>query len=155
MMEIKQYDTSNQKEVIQLIQQAIRQVSAADYTAAQIKAWASFDPQKWRASVAQHQALVMWDHQKIVGFADMAFDGYLDHLFVHPAYLRQGIAQRLVEALENDVKAQRYTTYASITARPFFSAQGYHVLRENIAESRGEKFLNYYMIKKGVRKQCV
>ena len=56
-----------------------------------------------------------------------------------------GIATALCDRLEAGFS--RVTTYASITARPFFMKRGYRALRENIVERGGVKLKNYLMEK--------
>ena len=41
---------------------------------------------------------------------------------------------------------QRLETHASITARPFFAARGYRLLREQAVERGGIRLKNYVMI---------
>ena len=85
----------------------------------------------------------------MAGFADMDQAGYLDRLYVHRDFQRRGIATALCDALEAACPCARYTTHASITARPFFLARGYRVVRAQQVERRGVKLTNFVMEKPG------
>lgn len=110
-------------------------------------AWADGKPDlaEWDRSFLGHHTLVAELDGVIVGFADMAGDGYLDRLYVHKNYQGRGIAAALCGRLE--AGADKITTYASITAKPFFLNRGYRVVRENLAERHGVALLNYLMEK--------
>ncbi len=84
---------------------------------------------------------------QIVGFGDMDETGYLDRLYVHKDYQRQGVATAICDALEQNTKAAEFTTHASITARPFFEKRGYTVVKVQQVERRGILLTNFVMKK--------
>lgn len=97
-------------------------------------------------------ALVAVDEAEIIiGFADMASDGYLDRLYVSAAHQREGVGKRLVAALEQRVASPQYKAYVSITAQPFFKTVGYSTIREHRAFIGTTSFRNYLM---GKRCEC-
>lgn len=147
-MKIEKYRPELEKSVIRMIQHTIRTVNQRDYEPAQIMAWSDLDETKWAASLVDRTALVMMtDEYQVAGFGDMTAEGYLDRLYTAAAYQGIGIGGALLAALEQQSSSRRFSTYASITARPFFEAHGYQVVRENIAKVRGQEFLNVYMEK--------
>lgn len=81
------------------------------------------DEAAWDLSFRAHYSLVAVDGEKIVGFGDMDPAGYLDRLYVHRDYQRQGVATALCDALEKAVRGD-VTVHASRTARPFFEKRG-------------------------------
>lgn len=86
-------------------------------------------------------------NQKLIaGFGDIDKDGYLDRLFVHADYQGKGIATAVCNQLEQAVDG-KITTYASITAKPFFEKRGYKVVKERQEERQGVLLTNYVMIK--------
>lgn len=93
----------------------------------------------------EHYTLVAVSDDIIVGFGDIDDTGYLDRLFVHKDYQRQGIATALCDMLE--VGFNRITTHASITAKPFFSHRGYRVIKEQQVVRYGISLTNYVMEK--------
>ena len=58
----------------------------------------------------------------------------------------QGIARALCDRLEGVVSGP-VTTHASITARPFFEARGYRVVRQQQVERQGVALTNFVMEK--------
>lgn len=144
---IRAYTASDQEAVITLLRQTIQAINRKDYDPDQIKAWSAIDEVAWPASLKARQAVVMLRQGELVGFADMDRTGYLDRLFVHKDHQNEGIATALLAYLEQAVPTARYSTYASLTARPFFEARGYCIVRENIAFARGQHFKNYFMVK--------
>ena len=59
-----------------------------------------------------------------------------------------GMLLALLGRLERAVDAPLITTHASITARPFFEARGYRVIREQRVERRGVRMTNFVMEKR-------
>lgn len=83
----------------------------------------------------------------IVGFGDISVDGYLDRLYVHEDYQRQGIATAICNELERHCTGKEVTVHASKTAKGFFERRGYRIIRENIVERNGTSIPNYLMEK--------
>ena len=83
----------------------------------------------------------------IVGFGDIDQSGYLDKLYVHKDYQRQGIATVICNKLEQSPKTDKITVHASITAKPFFEKRGYKVIKEQQVIRR-EVFLTNYIMEK-------
>ena len=81
----------------------------------------------------------------IVGFGDIDKTGYLDRLFVHKDYQRQGIASAICDELEQAVNVNKIITHASITAKPFFERRGYKVIKEQQITRNGVSLTNYVM----------
>ena len=92
------------------------------------------------SSFQAHTTLVAEWEGVIVGFADLADDGYLDRLYVHKDYQGQGIATALCDALP-----RARLTHASLTARPFFEKRGWRVERAQQVERHGVKLTNFVM----------
>ncbi|WP_373875484.1 GNAT family N-acetyltransferase [Lapidilactobacillus luobeiensis] len=84
---------------------------------------------------------------QVVGFAAMTITGYLDYLYVATKFQRQGIAAALLDILERRIPVTRWTTAASITARPFFEAHGYRSVRRNQVQRHSENLINFTLIK--------
>ena len=85
---------------------------------------------------------------RIAGFTDVSASGYIDMMFVDPATGRRGIATALMLWARTEVKrlgSSTLTTHASITARPFFEAQGFVVGEERHPMLRGVVMTNYAM----------
>ncbi len=88
---------------------------------------------------------------KIVGFMNLAPNGYLDLAFVHPDWIGKGVAARLYERLENYARAEGMPSLdsdASLFARPFFERQGWRILKEQQPVRNGVSLTNFHMEKK-------
>ncbi|ABJ67636.1 GNAT family N-acetyltransferase [Pediococcus pentosaceus] len=146
-MHIRKYQITDEDSTLMMISKSIRETNQKDYNQKQIEVWSNIDKQKWKKSTLNNIALVAINSSGVIGFADMSTSGYLDHLFVHPKYQRQRIATSLVNKLEQTITSSEYSTYASITAVPFFEKMGYHIIHTNCALLRNTYFLNYKMVK--------
>lgn len=147
-MEIRPYRPADCKEMAELFYNTVHSVNVRDYSVPQVNAWATgqVDLVQWNCSFLAHLSLVAVDGATIVGFGDIASDGYLDRLYVHADHQGQGIATSLCELLEQSVQGN-ITTHASITAKPFFEKRGYTVVKEQTVERRGILLTNYVMVK--------
>lgn len=148
-MYIRPYTPQDCPRLAQLFYDTVHSVNARDYTPAQLDAWADgqVDLQAWNQSFLAHRTLIAEDGAAITGFADMDETGYLDRLYVHRDYQRQGIATALCDALEA-AAPDCITTHASITARPFFQSRGYRVVKAQQVQRHGVLLTNYVMEKR-------
>ncbi|MDO4440237.1 MAG: GNAT family N-acetyltransferase [Eubacteriales bacterium] len=148
-MRIRMYRKEDCKEVTELFYHTVHTVNAKDYTEEQLNVWAgkTVDLKQWDQSLQEHYSVVAVEEEKIVGFGDIdAVAGYLDRLYVHARYQRQGIASAICEQLEKQAQGT-ITTHASITAKPFFEKRGYHVVRAQEVERKGILLKNFVMEK--------
>jgi putative acetyltransferase len=83
-----------------------------------------------------------------VGFAELEPDGHVDRVYVAADHQGQGVGRLLLVAVVAEARRvglARLFTEASITARPFFEAQGFVVLAPQVVTCRGAEFVNYRM----------
>lgn len=144
---IRGYRPGDCPELLRLFYDTVHTVNARDYSPEQLNAWADGRPDMaaWERSFMEHTTLIAELDGVITGFGDIANDGYLDRLYVHRDYQGMGIATALCGRLESG--HDYITTYASITARPFFEGRGYRVVRENRAVRHNIELINYLMEK--------
>lgn len=147
-MLLRPYRSEDCPSLAELFYQTVHTVNARDYSPPQLDAWADGYPDlaAWDRSLSRHHTLVAVLDGRILGFADMADNGYLDRLYVHKDYQGQGIASALCDALEQAVSGP-YETHASLTARPFFARRGYQVVKEQQVERKGVLLTNFVMRK--------
>ena len=93
-MFIREYVSTDCKEIAELFYNTVHVVNAKDYTKEQLDVWATgqVDLQKWNQSFQEHFSIVAIDMDIIVGFGDIDKTGYLDRLYVHSDYQGKGIA---------------------------------------------------------------
>ena len=148
-MIIREYQPSYCEEIAKLFYNTVHTVNAKDYTKKQLDAWASgnVDFKKWNESLSEHFTLVSVNNGVITGFGDIDSSGYLDRLYVHKDYQRQGIATAICDKLECAFDVNRITVQASITAKPFFIHRGYEIVKEQQVVREGITLKNYVMQK--------
>lgn len=148
-MLIRQYKSSDCREIAELFYNTVHSVNAADYTEAQLNAWAdgNVDLERWDQSFQEHYTVVAVKEDRIVGFGDIDETGYLDRLYVHKDFQRQGIAAAICEKLELSVWVKRLSVHASVTAMPFFKKRGYKILKEQQVKRHDVLLTNYVMEK--------
>lgn len=147
---IREYNPSDCKRITELFYDTVHKINIKDYDEKQIEAWAGQIPDAsvWNRSFLEHFTVVAVMNGEITGFGDMDKNGYLDRLYVDSGHQREGIGKAICDSLENGVKAKEYTTFASVTAKPFFESRGYTVERENTVIRQGIELKNYFMTKK-------
>ncbi|WP_099192340.1 GNAT family N-acetyltransferase [Tepidibacter mesophilus] len=151
-MSIRTYESKDCQEIIKLFYETIHSINSKDYTEKQLNVWApkDIDSDLWDKSFLKNYTIIFTINDTIVGFGDLSLSGYLDRLFVHKNYQKQGIAKEIVKELEKYAKnigLTIITTEASITAKLFFEKQGYHVIKEQQIERKGQFLINYKMEK--------
>ena len=146
-MLIREYTSSDCRQLAELFYQTVHTVNTRDYTNEQLDVWATghVDLEAWDSSFSKHYTLVAVEDDMIVGFGDIDSTGYLDRLYVHRDFQRQGIASALCDRPESGF--DKITTHASITAKPFFLHRGYQVVREQQVIRSGVSLTNYVMEK--------
>ncbi|NEZ45182.1 GNAT family N-acetyltransferase [Paenibacillus alvei] len=155
-MYIRQFQVEDIDQLVALFYDTVHTVNAKDYTAAQLQAWAPADEQeeklaRWTESLSQHLTYVAIRDNELIGFSDMAADGYLDRLYVHKDAQRQGVATALLSKLEQQARnlgLDEMRTDASITARPFFERHGFCMIQAQTVKRRGIDLVNYKMSKR-------
>ncbi len=152
-MFIREYTSSDCKQLAELFYQTVHVVNAKDYTNKQLDVWATgyVDLKEWNKLFLEHNTLVAIKNSIIVGFGDIDKSGYLDRLYVHKDYQGQGITTAICNKLEQSVKACKIVTHASITAKPFFEKRGYRVIKEQQVIREGIALSNYVMEKSNMK----
>lgn len=152
-MEFREYKNTDLHAVMDLFYVTVHEVNKNDYSEEQLDAIAPKDANEyhWEKSLEKNYTIVVEEDDKLIAFGNIGKTGYLDRLYVHPDYLRKGIASKLVEELEEYAKkhgSHVINVTSSITSKAFFESKGYAVIEEQINERRGERLLRYLMEKK-------
>lgn len=152
-MKIRKYREEDCASIAELFYKSVHHISHEDYNEEQLNAWATgnIEIEKWNMSFLENYTIVIEEEDIIVGFSDITSLGYLDHLYVHPQYLRKGVATKLVDEIELFAfsnKLEIVETHASITAKSFFEKRGYKCINKNTVIRNNVALTNYTMTKK-------
>ncbi len=151
---IVQARTSDLQAMQALFRASISELCRNDYTPAQREVWleAATDTTGWLKRINNQYFLLAVSGVDVIGMASLGDEGYVDFLYVHPTWKRQGLATLLFRAVESEAGKRGYSTLktdASITARPFFEKMGFHVVHPNHVSRKGISLINYRMERVG------
>ena len=124
-----------------------------DYTQEEVEDWAACadKPGHWKELIATHHFTLAEEYPgHTVGFAAIRPDGYLNSMFVHHDFQRQGIASLLLEDMEKYARLQGVsyiTSEVSLTARPFFESKGYTIVEKQQRKAMLRLLTNFKMKK--------
>ena len=150
MIEIRKYMSGEEERLWEIYYGAIRHICIRDYTDEQVKAWApdEFDRDEWRENIRSMNSYVAILEGEIVGYTDLQEDGYIDHFFVDFKTQRRGVGNKLMNTVIADAKLKgidKLYSHVSKTAKDFYLAKGFKVVRENTATIRGVDLANFIM----------
>lgn len=151
-MQIRPFSPQDLPEILALFYETVHTVCQNDYSPQQLDAWAPKLPDvvRWRHILSSHYTLIAEENGQILAFADLQKPDYLDHLYVHKNAQHRGIAQMLVQLLEEKTRsmgAHKISVHASKTAKGFFLHRGYQVVREQFPVCQGITLVNYLMVR--------
>lgn len=152
MLKIRKATVEDADSVRELFRETIISVNEKDYDEKQIDIWASGSEDKtaWERKITEQHFLIAEIDSKTVGFSSITDEGYIDFMFTHKDYQHQGIATKMLSALEefaNEKKLEKVWAEVSITARPFFSGKGFRITERFVKEVKGVKFDDCIMTK--------
>jgi putative acetyltransferase len=139
--------------MIAVFRASVHGIARRDYTADQVCAWApeAIDRAAWLRRAERHLVWVAAGATGTLGgFIELADDGCVDMLYVHPALARQGVATALLATAEASAQARGLTdlfTAASLTARPFFERHGFQVIAPQTVHRHALALRNFRMAK--------
>src|SRR5207237_10462545 len=125
-------------------------LNSRDYSPPQVATWASddIDMVAWFGRFAGRFVPVAEEAGRPVGFAELEPNGHVDRVYVSADHQRRGIGRQLLAALVAEARRvglTRLFVEASITARPFFEAQGFVVLAPQVVTCSGAEFVTLRM----------
>lgn len=151
-MKIRNYRAGDEASLWTIFYHTIRRVNIQDYTAEQVEAWAldAVNEAMWREKIEGIKPYVIEHEGKLIGYADLQDDGYIDHFFCHHDWQRRGVGSLLMQKIHDEANKRdirRLYSNVSITAKPFFLAKGFEVVKEQSVTIRGQVLKNFYMQK--------
>ena len=131
---------------------AVHTIAASDYTAAQLDAWAPDRPDmgRWTVRMRAIRPFVVEEDGRIVGYADLQANGYIDHFYVCGTNARRGVGRILMDRIHaraHELKLTRLFSDVSRTAQPFFERFGFLVLEHKTVVVGGVSLPNARMTK--------
>jgi len=152
MIQVRRLKIADSLELWQLKVKTIKKVNIKDYSKEQIQAWApdEYNPEKWLKRIQGMNPFIAEIDGKIVGFADIQDDGYIDHFFCHNEFQGQGIGKMLMQHIMEKSKEKsipRVYSHVSITAKPFFEIFGFNVVKQQSMKIGNQTLTNYVMEK--------
>lgn len=152
IMHIRKATPNDLDAITGLFFDTVQQVNSKDYDPEQIDIWAyaSLNRKKWLEKINSQYFLVAESEGKILGFGSIEPSGYLDLMYIHKDYQRQGVALVILHELEAESRRNgnfMITTEASITAIPFCIKNGFEHVKKQYHEVDGIRIMNYKMVK--------
>lgn len=150
MVALRPFRPEDAPVLLELFRDTIRRINCRDHSPAQVVAWSSddIDTVAWFGRFTGRFVLVAEEFGRPLGFAELEPDGHIDRVYVSADHQRLGVGRLLLAALLAEARRVglvRLFTEASITARPFFEAEGFAVLAPQVVTCRGVEFVNYRM----------
>lgn len=153
-LKIRVYQEADAPVLAELYYQTIHQINRQDYSAEQVNAWApeaSRQADKWREKWKKLAPMVAVMGDKIVGFAEFESNGHIDCFYCHHDYQGCGVGSALMAEIEKragESGVERIYAEVSTTAKRFFEAKGFVVVKAQEVNLRGVKLTNFVMEKK-------
>ena len=149
---IRQATAEDLPEITTLFRNTITKVNAKHYNEKQISVWASVadDTAVWLERISDFYFIVAENETDIIGFSYLKKGYYLDGLFVHKDYQRQGVASALLRTMESQVMVNEFPEIrsdVSKTALPFFENKYYDIIKKQKKSFKGLVFENYIVKK--------
>jgi putative acetyltransferase len=140
------------KEMQRIFVDTITAVCSSDYDEQQIRVWVSGvnNTERWIKIMAEQYVIVAEKSDKILGYGTLNNERYIDLLYVHKDYQKQGIAQLLLDEIikvARQLGQTQLNSDVSKTARPFFIKNGFIQLSEQTNIREGVELINYKMTK--------
>jgi putative acetyltransferase len=153
---IQRAEISDMAEMQRLFVNTVKNVCSKDHDPEQIRVWSRSvnNTQRWMDLLQNQFVLLCVKDKKIIGFASLENNNYLDFLYVHESFQRQGIGKMLLHfILAEAIKkgAHEIASDVSKTAEIFFESMGFEFVKENHFEMDGVNITNYKMIKALIR----
>jgi putative acetyltransferase len=149
---IRTAHTNDLPEIQNLFVETINAICYNDYTPEQIKVWTSAveNQEPWLNKLKTQYFIVAEADGKIAGFASLQGNDYLDFLYIHKDYQRQGIASKLYNKIENEAirrDSAILRSDVSKTAKLFFEQKGFKTTTAQTKNMKGVNITNFIMTK--------
>jgi putative acetyltransferase len=152
-MNIRKARDEDADQIVRIFHETIHTVNLGDYTQEQVDAWSPEmpTPQDWiTRHLRTRLTFVADDNGVLAGFAELEPNGNVDCFYCHHQYQRKGVGSAILCRIEQQAVASGMSqlfTEASITARRFFEAHGFTVVKQQTVTRRDVALTNFVMEK--------
>jgi len=152
-MTIREATRADARQIVRIFHDTIHTVNTRDYTTEQVNAWSPVvpDAEEWaERKFPTRTTFVADDDGTIAGFGELENNGHVDCFYCHHAYQRREVGSAIFRRIEEKARIlglTRLFTEASITAKPFFAAGGFTVVKQQTVICRGVELTNFVMEK--------
>jgi len=154
-MRIRRTRTKDAAAIARLHRTTIQSINSRDYPPQDIAAWSSgISAKKERKVFESHHRYVAVVGRKIVGFCDISKKEPATSwgLYVHREWIRKGVGSKLYAKIEEQARKQgiqKLKVTSTVTARPFYEAKGFKVIRKSRYTIRKRK-LSVFIMEKNI-----
>lgn len=159
-IKVRTYQETDAPTLAMIYYHTIHNINIRDYSEEQVNAWAPYDSVEdysgWQKKLAMVRPFVAVINDIIVGFAEFEPNGHIDCFYVHHEFQGKGVGSALMVAIVDKAQKEdivRIFAEVSITARPFFEAKGFQLVKEQQVTIRGVKLTNFVMEKNGKKRE--
>lgn len=150
---IRKFQPDDLPQLKQLVNLTIDAVYGPHYASEIIEYWKRLHtPQKIFKDVVNGHAVVMLDHNKIIGTGSLV-GATIKRIFIHPNYHRQGLGRQIMNYLEQQAmdngQIKVYLDAANIS-KAFYLQLGYQVDQEEIISFHDQVKVNYFKMSKSL-----
>jgi len=152
MIQLREATPADLQSILKVFTDCIDITAAADYNEEERRVWKSSaqTPEKWLNRIDQQAFWLACEEDLVAGFATLEDNNYIDCMYVSPAFQGRGIAQLLLDTIENLARSKRtqlISSDVSHTARGFFEKNSYQVIHPNQIEKDGVILVNFKLEK--------
>ncbi|WP_339052304.1 GNAT family N-acetyltransferase [Candidatus Lariskella endosymbiont of Epinotia ramella] len=150
-IKIRRYQDDDAQFLIQIFYNTIHIVNAKDYTKEQLNACCPttcLEIERWQKKWSTLIPFVAQIGETIVGFAEFEPSGHIDCFYVHHEFQGIGVGTLLMGEIEKEARYKsipRIYAEVSITAKPFFEAKGFNLVRQQTITRCGVELTNFVM----------
>jgi putative acetyltransferase len=158
MIELRAFQPGDEAALRAVFASAIHGTARRDYSQLQVDTWAprDYDVQAWALRMQGLSPFVALMARRVVGYADVQPNGYIDHFYVAADAGGQGVGGLLMRRLlarAEELRLAELTSHVSLTAQPFFAHFGFELVEQRVFDVRGVQMRNAAM-RKQLRKEA-
>lgn len=148
---LRAFEMADLEPLAELIRRTIDTSYAGAYPEEAIRFFKDHHPrQKILQEAAKGTAVVLELDGRIIGTGTLA-GNKIKRVFVDPAFQNQGLGRRIMQALEDQARAEGIETvqlHASLVARRFYDGLGYRLVKDNAIPLGNGQRLEYHEMNK-------